>query len=119
VWLASIALRGRFIRRDESLFSKRYHQKNAHRDIRSRVAWLRPDDNGYFSLPYWQELFGCSREFLIAPIPAGAELRCARSVVGWTATYAANLANDLALAVQTGLGLRRLNDPDQQNWEGS
>ena len=118
VWLAGLALRGRFVTINEPLFSKRYHFKNAHRDIRSRVVWFHPAWDGRFSLPYWQELFGYAREVLDAPVSASVKMRCARSIVRWAVTYSPNLAKDLAVAVQTGLGFRRLNSPDQRNWEG-
>ena len=118
VWLAELALRGPFVVVHEPLFKKRFHEKNAHKDIRSRILWFRPDFDGRISLPYWHEWFDYCRAVRDAPVGRVEKLRCAPTIVRWTVRYSRNLAKDLGVAAVCLAGLRRLgSDPAERNWQ--
>lgn len=101
VFLAELALRGRFLMVPEPLFFHREHEQrsvHAYPSRQARTALMDPSQAGKIVFPYWRELF----EFLISirrsPIPVRKRLACYWEMFRWMKNYRRFLASDIYVA---------------------
>jgi glycosyltransferase involved in cell wall biosynthesis len=101
VFLAELALRGRFLLLPAPLFFHREHEQrsvHAYPSRQARTALMDPSQAGKIVYPYWREFF----EFLISirnsPLPFGQRLSCYWETACWMKNYRKLLLSDLNVA---------------------
>jgi glycosyltransferase involved in cell wall biosynthesis len=103
VFLAELAVRGRFLVVPEPLFFHREHQQrsvHAYRSRQERTVLMDPSQAGKIVYPYWREFF----EFLccvhLSPLPMRERLSCYWETIRWMKQYRRNLFSDLIWAAR-------------------
>jgi glycosyltransferase involved in cell wall biosynthesis len=101
VFLAELALRGRFLRIPEPLFLHREHDQrsvHAYPSRQARTLLMDPTQAGKIVFPYWRELF----EFFIcvrkSPLSLGKRFACYWETIRWMANSQKLLRSDLHVA---------------------
>jgi glycosyltransferase involved in cell wall biosynthesis len=105
VLLTEMAMRGRFRKVEDYLFSRRMHphQATATLDRWARSLIFDPRKAGKMVCPWWRELFDFIGAIHRAPISMAERLKCYKRLYWWVARY----KGFLLLDVQRGLKLVR------------
>ncbi len=105
VFLAEIALRGRYYEIQDRILDVRLHPEQSTRGVqevqRARVVFFDSSLRGKIVLPKWRYLNGCLSAINRAPLSAYGRLYCYGQMVRWTAKppHIRALGKDLLLAV--------------------
>jgi glycosyltransferase involved in cell wall biosynthesis len=101
VFLAELAVRGRFLMIHEALFFHREHEQrsvHAYPSRQARTALMDPSQAGKIVFPYWREFF----EFLIcvrrSPLPLGKRFACYWETIRWMNNSRRFLFSDVQVA---------------------
>jgi glycosyltransferase involved in cell wall biosynthesis len=101
VFLAELALRGRFLMIPDPLFVHREHEQrsvHAYPSRQARTLLMDPSLAGRIVFPYWRELFEFCVSIHRSPIPARKRLACYWETLCWMRNYQKFLRSDLYVA---------------------
>jgi glycosyltransferase involved in cell wall biosynthesis len=119
--LCELSLYGKFFEVQESLFYKRYHQKNMYTDMRARMAWFNPNLKGKPVFPYWMQFFDYIRSIKRTPITRKEKIWCNYYMFIWFLGHGKNLIGDILYWIYSKLSKYaygwRNKHSDIYNWE--
>lgn len=98
IYLAELALRGRFVRIPECLYMRREHARRsvrAYPKLRDRYAWLSPALAGKRMYPYWEYLRGYASAVARVPLNLKDRAACGIVLLKWLKYHWKDLAEDL------------------------
>jgi|CXWL01.1.fsa_nt_gi glycosyltransferase involved in cell wall biosynthesis len=103
VFLAEMALYGRFVRIPEPLFYRREHDQRSVRmypSRRQRMAWIKPGQPVGLIFPYCRQWTELVRSVRRAEVPFGLKIRTVPALLGWLVQYRRQLFTDLVYAAK-------------------